>query len=114
MKKVCFLIGNLNNSGGTERVATLIANELVKMNYNVSIISLAGGKYPFFELDDSIRTYSLYSDKVSFKTKFFGVVSKLRNFVKKNKIDSFVVVDSMSCIFTVPALYGLKINHICW
>lgn len=114
MKKVCFLIENLNNSGGTERVATLIANELVKMNYNISIISLAGGKYPFFELDDSIRTYSLYSDKVSFKTNFFGVVYKLRNFVKNNKIDSFVVVDSISCIFTVPAFYGLKINHICW
>ena len=114
MKKVCFLIGNLDNSGGTERVTTLIANELVKLSYNVSIISLTGGKKPFFELDDSIRTYSLYSDKVSFKTNFFGVVYKLRNFVKKNKIDSFVVVDSISCIFTVPALYGLKINHICW
>lgn len=114
MKKVCFLIGNLDNSGGTERVTTLIANELVKLSYNVSIISLTGGKKPFFELDDSIRTYSLYSDKVSFKTNFFGVVYKLRNFVKNNKIDSFVVVDSISCIFTVPALYGLKINHICW
>lgn len=28
MKKICFLIGNLNNSGGTERVTTLIANAL--------------------------------------------------------------------------------------
>ena len=114
MKKVCFLIGNLNNSGGTERVTTLIANELVRMSYNVSIISLTEGKQPFFELDNSIRTYSLYSDKVSFKTNFFGVVYKLRNFVKNNKIDSFVVVDSISCIFTVPAFYGLKLNHICW
>ena len=114
MKRVCFLIGNLNNSGGTERVTTLIANELVRMSYNVSIISLTEGKQPFFELDNSIRTYSLYSDKVSFKTNFFGVVYKLRNFVKNNKIDSFVVVDSISCIFTVPAFYGLKLNHICW
>lgn len=114
MKKVCFLIGNLDNSGGTERVATLIANKLVKMSYNVSIISLTGGKCPFFELNDSIRTYSLYPDKVSFKTNFFGVVYKLRDFVKKNKIDSFVVVDSISCVFTVPAFYGLKLNHICW
>lgn len=114
MKRICFLIGNLDDSGGTERVATLIANELVKMNYNVSLISLAGGRYPFFELDDNIRTHSLYSNKVSFKTNFFGVVYKLRNFVKNNEIDSLVVVDSISCIFTVPALYGLKINHICW
>lgn len=114
MKKVCFLIGNLDNSGGTERVTTLIANELVKLSYNVSIISLNGGEQPFFKLEDSIRTYSLYSDNVSFKTNFFGVVYKLRNFVKSNKVDSFVVVDSISCVFTVPALIGLNINHICW
>lgn len=30
MKKICFLIGNLNNSGGTERVTTLIANALAE------------------------------------------------------------------------------------
>lgn len=114
MKEICFLIGNLDNSGGTERVTTLIANELIKMNYKVSIISLIGGKHPFFELDSRIKTFSLYSDKVSFKTNFFGVVYKLRNFVKNNKIDSFVVVDSISCIFSVPALYKLKVNHICW
>ena len=114
MKKICFLIGNLDHSGGTERVTSLIANELVKMSYNVSIISLTGGKQPFFELNNSIKTYSLYSDKVSFKTNFLGVVYKLRNFVKKNNVDTFIVVDSISCLFTVPALSGLKINHICW
>lgn len=114
MKKVCFLIGNLNNSGGTERVTTIIANELARLSYNVSIISLTGGKQPFFEPDNSIKIYSLYSDKVSLKTNFFGIVYKLRNFVKKNDIDIFVVVDSLSCIFTVPAFYRLKLNHVCW
>lgn len=114
MKEICFLIGNLDNSGGTERVTTLIANELVKMNYKVSIISLTGGTHPFFEPDSRIKTFSLYSDKVSFKTNFFGVVWSIRKIIKKHKIDTLVVVDSISCIFTVPALYGLKVSHICW
>ncbi|SLJ83939.1 glycosyltransferase family 4 protein [Psychrobacter sp. DAB_AL43B] len=114
MKKICFLIGNLNNSGGTERVTTLIANELAKMNYNIFIISFKGDKEPFFELDDSIKIYSLYSDSISFKTNFFGVIWKLRSFIKNNKVDTLIVVDSISCIFSVPALYRLKINHICW
>lgn len=114
MKKICFLIGNLNSSGGTERVTSIIANELSKQNYNVSILSLSDGRDPFFELQPAIQTYSLYSKKISFKKNFIGAVWKIRQFLKHNNIDTLIVVDSISCVFTVPALYGLNINHICW
>lgn len=30
MKNICFLIGDMGLSGGTERVTSVIANELVK------------------------------------------------------------------------------------
>ncbi|MCK6052958.1 MULTISPECIES: glycosyltransferase family 4 protein [Moraxella] len=114
MKKICFLIGNLNNSGGTERVTTLIANALAEKKYQVSILSLADGKQPFFELVPSIKTYSLYPEKISFKKNFFGSVWRIRQFVTQHQIDTLVVVDSISCVFTIPALFGLKIKHICW
>lgn len=114
MKKICFLIGNLNNSGGTERVTTLIANALAQKDFQVSILSLADGKQPFFELVPSIKTYSLYTKKISFKKNFFGAVWRIRKFVTQHQIDTLVVVDSISCIFTVPALFGLNIKHICW
>lgn len=114
MKKICFLIGNLNNSGGTERVTTLIANALAQKNFQVSILSLTNGKQPFFELVPSIKTYSLYPEKISFKKNFLGAVWRIRRFVTQHQIDTLVVVDSISCIFTVPALFGLKVNHICW
>ncbi|MDA0697286.1 MAG: glycosyltransferase family 4 protein, partial [Proteobacteria bacterium] len=40
MKRICFLIGNLNSSGGTERVTSLIANKLSeKENYQILILS---------------------------------------------------------------------------
>lgn len=113
MKKICFLIGNLNNSGGTERVTSIIANELSKQ-YEVAILSLADGRQPFFELEPNIKTYSLYPEKISFKKNFFGAVWRIRKFVTIHNIDTLIVVDSISCIFTIPALYGLKINHICW
>ena len=74
MKKICFLIGNLNHSGGTERVTTLIANALAQKDFQVSILSLVDGKQPFFELVPSIKTYSLYPEKISFKKNFFGAV----------------------------------------
>ena len=114
MKKICFLIGNLNNSGGTERVTTLIANALAEKKYQVSILSLADGRQPFFELVPSIKTYSLYPEKISFKKNFFGAVWRIRKFITQHQIDTLVVVDSISCIFTLPALFGLKVKHICW
>ncbi|WP_350560615.1 glycosyltransferase family 4 protein [Psychrobacter sp. CAL346-MNA-CIBAN-0220] len=114
MKKICFLIGDLNNCGGTERVTSLIADKLVKKNFNVSILSLTDGMSPFFALDNDIQTYSLYSKNISFKKNFIGVIWKIRQFVQQNKIDTLIVVDSISCMFTVPALYGLEVNHICW
>lgn len=114
MKKICFLIGNLNNSGGTERVTTLIANALTEKNYQISILSLEDGRQPFFELVSSIETYSLYPEKISFKKNFFGAVWRIRKFVTQHQIDTLIVVDSISCIFTVPALFGLKVKHICW
>lgn len=114
MKNICFLIGNLNNSGGTERVTSLIANELSKSGYNISILSLNYGSEPFFLLNSTIETHSLYQRKISFKRNLLGTIFKIRSFVKRKDIDTLVVVDSISCVFTVPALYGLKINHICW
>ena len=114
MKKICFLIGNLNSSGGTERVTTLIANALAQKNFQVSILSLVDGKQSFFELEPDIKTYSLYPEKISFKKKFLGAVWRIRRFVTQNQIDILVVVDSISCIFTIPALFGLNIKHVCW
>lgn len=114
MKNICFLIGDLNKSGGTERVTSLIANELSKSGYNISILSLNYGSDPFFKLNSNIETYSLYQRKISFKKNLLGTIFKIRSFVKTNSVDTLVVVDSISCVFTVPALYGVKINHICW
>ena len=42
-KKVGFLIMNFESGGGTERVTSVIANELVKKNFDVRIISCQHG-----------------------------------------------------------------------
>ena len=39
--KVCFFSGDITRSGGTERVSTVIANELVKdAQFNICFLSL--------------------------------------------------------------------------
>lgn len=114
MKEICFLVGNLNESGGTERVPTLIANKLVTMGYDVSVLNLVGGQDPFFSLDSRVKIFSLYEKKLSFKKNYLGAVYKIRNFVKEKRITHLIVVDSGNCLFTIPALVYLDITHICW
>lgn len=113
-RKVCFLVGNLNNSGGTERVSTLIANKLESLNYDISILNLTNGENPFFKLNGNIKNYSLFNKEISFKKNFLECIYKIRCFIKSNNITHLVVVDSIGCIFTIPALMGLKVKHICW
>ncbi|WP_338560578.1 glycosyltransferase family 4 protein [Acinetobacter sp. KS-LM10] len=114
MERICFLIGNINNSGGTERVTTLIANALVKQGFQVSILSLAEGNQPFFDLEPSVCINCIYPEKISMKKNFLGAVWRIRKFVTANRVDTLIVVDSISCVFTVPALIGLNVKHICW
>lgn len=115
MKRVCFLIGNINLTGGTERVTSIIANRLCKEDqYEVSILSLSEGMQPAFPLDPRISLFSLSKEKRSMKKMFFLCLWKIRQFIIHEEIDTLVVVDSISCVFTVPALIGLSVKHICW
>jgi glycosyltransferase involved in cell wall biosynthesis len=115
MKKICFLIGNINLTGGTERVTSLIANRLCKEDeYEVSILSLSGGMQPAFSLDSKISLCSVFKEKKSMKYMIISCIWRIRQYVINHKIDTLVVVDSISCVFTVPALFGLEIKHICW
>lgn len=114
MKKICFLIGNIDHSGGTERVTNLIANDLSKKGYKIYILSLFSDENPFFKLDENIGVYSLYSKKISFKKNLLQTIWKIRSFSTEHELDTLIVVDSISCVFTIPALFGLKIKHICW
>lgn len=114
MKKICFFIGNLNNTGGTERVCSIIANELSHIGYDVDIVSITGGTRPFFPLSKNVGTHSLFPlpGRTLYRTP--SIIYKLRRHLKKEKINTLIVVESMSVLFTLPAIQGLSIKHICW
>lgn len=46
-EKICFFSADFENSGGTERVTSIIANRLAEENYDITILSIRGGKNPF-------------------------------------------------------------------
>ncbi len=114
MKKICFLVGNLNNSGGTERVCSIIASELSNIGYNVSILSITGGDSPFFPLSKNVKIHSIFPQPGRILYRTPAIIYKLRNYLKKESIDTLIVVESMSVLFTLPAIQGLSIKHICW
>lgn len=114
MKKICFFIGNLNNTGGTERVCSIIANELSHIGYDVNILNLTGGDSPFFPLSNNIETHSLFPmpGRTLYRTP--AIIYKLRSYLKEESIDTLIVVETMSVLFTLLAIQGLSIKHICW
>lgn len=114
MKNICFLISNLNNSGGTERVCSIIANRLDNCGYNIQIASIIDGSQPFFELNDGIKVSTLVTSggRVLYKTS--SIIKALRKVLIAEDIDILIVVDTMSILFTLPATHNLSIKHICW
>ena len=114
MKRICLLIGNINHTGGTERVGSMLANGLSKAGYEVVVASLAGGDQPFFPLDKDIKVISLFKTQGRTLPRTPSLIYKIRKLLKQERIDTLIVVETMSVLFTLPATFGLPVEHICW
>lgn len=135
-KKICFVIGNYNNGGGTERVTSQIASGLVEKEYEVSIVSLGKGLVPYFQTDDRIKLYEIDALQSSpFENKkargfsrlmqqcFFRVwcmyrnsviCRKLKRSLKQIKADVVIAVD-ISCYRYIDRYRkALKFKTIGW
>lgn len=95
MKNICFLIGNYNNGGGTERVTSQIANGLSDKGYNISIISIENGLSPHFETNGKINLFELN------QTEKFNELSSGNSLIKKLKFRlwSFRKIESIKKSF---------------
>ncbi|NOE83721.1 glycosyltransferase family 4 protein [Vibrio cholerae] len=114
MARICFFVGDLNNAGGTERVSSVIANELHQRGYQVHMLSLQCGDKPFFELAKGIEISQLFTTVGRGVLRLPIAVTKLRRYLKVHQIDILIDVESMLALYALPALMGLNIRHICW
>jgi len=116
MINVCFFSGDITRSGGTERVSSMIANELVKdENFKISFLSLyEKNKETFFYLSPVIERHRLYDYVASGAKYLFGYISRTRKFLKKNKIDIIIDIDGILDMYSIPASVGLKTKVISW
>ena len=111
---VCFFIGNLNQSGGTERVASVIANGLQKCGHSVFMLNLQCGEQPFFELTDGIHVSQLFTTEGRGLLRLPQAIVKLRRYLQQHQIDILIDVESMLTLYALPAVVGLNVRHICW
>lgn len=112
MKKIGFISGDISRSGGTERVAALIANELNK-KYEVFIISYGIEKKSYFNLNYNVKIINIFENKNIFLNKLTGVI-KLRRIIKKYNLDIIIDVDTILSLNSIIASLGLKTKVISW
>lgn len=113
MKKICFFSANFENSGGTERVTSIIANKLAELGYDITIISCIGGEKSFFQLNSKIKLDRLYKKCGGLKFNLTAAY-KLRQKIKENDFDYIIDIDTIHSFFSIPATIGLRAKIISW
>jgi len=92
--KIGFLIRNLENGGGTERVTSVLASRLAEDGYDTSIISCRDGLSCKYRLSDKIKLISLNGERESnFFVRKLKTYSNLKKVVSQQNLDILVVVD---------------------
>ena len=114
--RICFFSGGIHRSGGTERVLIIIANELVKIGYDVTILSFWNHGQPTFSINPNIKIKYLLNPKTEgklFRTKIYPII-KLHNFIKRGNYDFFIDVDTILANYTNYAIKKTKSKWISW
>lgn len=108
MKKLAFFCYDITESGGIERMISLISNGLMQgFKYEIVIISLRKNDNIFFEINSSIKIYYL-------NCSLFKSIFLLRNIITSNSIQYLITVDTLLSYISIPASFGLGIKKIGW
>lgn len=115
---VCFFIGKLTE-GGIGRVASIIVNYLSKKN-DISISALLYSKpekQEIYKLEKTVPKEYLLEKHTSMKAAIIheGLISKIRYYLKNNRIDIIVACGDMYFPAAILACCGrVKTKVICW
>lgn len=115
-KKICFFSGDITRSGGTERVAIQLANELWKDHtYHVSFVSLTEQQEnTFYPLNPNMNRYRLGKKWLNPGPGYIPLIGKLRKLLKEQQIDILIDIDIVLDVLSIPASKGLKTKVVSW
>ena len=115
---ICFFSGDITRSGGTERVACMIANGLCRYReFRVSVLSLVEQdpeRQTFFDLDERIPHRALLNRQIQPGPEYAALIPVLRRFFIKRKIDVVIDIDIVLDVLSVPAACGMRTKVISW
>jgi len=78
MKRVLIIIQDISLAGGTEKVASFIANSLVDSDLNITILNLSNNCNPFYRVSSQVKIDSCKNHKFFlfsyFKKNYFDIV----------------------------------------
>lgn len=107
--KICILIDGISNSGGTDRVASIISNLFTENGLEVKIYTLSEGE-PYYFLDNRVGVIS-----PKYRSRFINLIY-FCNHIKKNSYDIIIVL-SMGRLSAqaIPLLkfFNVKSRVIC-
>lgn len=117
-KTVCFFSGDITRCGGTERVSTIIANELAKRGeYQVMFLSIVEqNDFPAFYILPEINRYVLRDNGkwIQPGLGYLPLVPVLRRFFIRYSIDIIVDIDIVLDALSIPASVNHKVKIISW
>ncbi len=115
-QKLCFFSGDITRGGGTERAATMIANELARQEaYEVVFLSLTEqAEEVFYPIHPAIRHYALGNRWITPGLGYLPLIKKVRRFVQEHQIDVLIDIDIVLDVLSLPATKKLKTKVISW
>lgn len=118
-RNICFTIHSLAASGGEERMCVLLANELIKRNYKIIVVTLNQFccESSVYELNKDIKIYTLRRNR--FERKLFSILESIpllryKNILKKNNTDLVIDVDVHQSLITTKVTKRTGIKVISW
>lgn len=116
MKTVCLFIGDITRCGGTERMTSLLANELVNHTpYRVLILSLTErSQTAFFGLDPRVFRFALYKKDHHYRLMLPFTRRRLASFLRKQQVDVLIDVDVILSTASAAAVNKVKCKWIAW
>lgn len=88
MEKILFLISSFD-SGGAERVVSILANNYVEQGYKVDVLMLLDDKITY-RIDNRINIQNLYERNGSIIYRFFKLIWVVRRYIKREKPDKII------------------------
>lgn len=109
--RIAFYYESTTDTGGVNRVVTLIASGLVRRGYEVHLIGRYKSKTSLYDIAPGVVIHELYPEYISKYKTFFSEYRKLRRIVRENGIDVLV---STGGPFFLIARWIKGVRHFEW